>query len=176
MSKKLIYGVGVNDADYNVTRSEYTGITLPSGRKQTKIVWRCPFYQKWDNMLARGYSHKYHEKHPTYKDCIVYEEWLTFSNFRKWMLTQDWEDKHLDKDYLFESNKVYSPDTCIFVVQLVNNFIEDRGATRGKYLLGACLPKGRSELANSEYVTDDRVGQFLLHRYENYSIVEDHIK
>lgn len=127
---KLVCGVGINDSETKVQQYE-------SG----KLVWICPFYLKWRSMLQRCYCQKLHEKHPSYIECSVCEEWLTFSNFREWMKSKNWQDKHLDKDLLIEGNKVYSPDTCIFVSGKVNNFTIDRAAKRGDYLIGVCWNK-----------------------------------
>ena len=96
MSKKLVQGIGVNDSDYIVKKFE-SYINL-NGDKKRRLIWVCPFYQKWGSMLTRCYSEKYQERHPTYKDCTVCEEWTTFSNFKKWMQGQDYQGKHLDKD------------------------------------------------------------------------------
>lgn len=49
--KTLIFGVGINDADY-VTRST----KVVDGHQKTN--WRCPFYQAWSNMLERSYCPK----------------------------------------------------------------------------------------------------------------------
>ena len=124
-NSKLVYGVGVNDADYVVTENE-----------NGKIVWRCNYYQAWKDMLARSYSDKYKQKNPTYNGTTVCEEWHSFMNFRSWMIQQDWKGKELDKDILFEGNKVYSPTTCVFVDKLVNSFLLDCAAARGKWPLG----------------------------------------
>lgn len=43
---KLVYVVGVNDADYNVTEN-----ALVDGK--WKIVWICSFYSTWRDMLKR---------------------------------------------------------------------------------------------------------------------------
>lgn len=128
-SSKLLYGVGINDADYVISKKEKIG-------GKWKITWRCPFYTRWAEMLRRGYSERFHERYPTYKDCVVTKSWLTFSNFKSWMLLQDWENKHLDKDLLLEGNKIYCPSVCIFVDQRVNLFINERLNCRGEYLLG----------------------------------------
>lgn len=132
--KKLIYGVGINDADYVVQIFETIGYA--DGKRKRKLVWVCPYYQAWVNMLARCYSAKYQERRPTYKGCTVSEDWLTFSNFKGWMKEQNFEGMHLDKDLLFEGNKIYSPETCVFVSPLVNTFFSDRGAARGEWLIG----------------------------------------
>ena len=211
--RKLICGVGVNDADYVVQVKEVTEGRYKSGAKKAKVVWRCPYYTKWVSMLRRCYSAKYHASRPTYKGCTVCDEWLTFSNFRGWMITQEWEGKELDKDLLGRGSKVYSPNTCVFIPREVNTFITNNtGNNRQGYLIGATCsqPSGKftsqcsgqkqhhigmfdseleahfawkkrkhelsCQLANSEYVTDERVKQILLHKYENYTILEDHIK
>lgn len=122
---KRVYGVGINDAEYPVQR-------FVNG----KLVFKCPFYSVWKSMLERGYSNKFKSTHPTYKDATVCEEWHRFSSFKNWMETQDWEDKALDKDILYPDNMVYSPNTCCFVPQAVNNFLTDRRRYRGAFPLG----------------------------------------
>ena len=99
------------------------------------------FYSKWKGVLARCYSDKYLDRQPTYQGCSVYEEWLTFSNFRKWMEVQNWENRDLDKDFLIEGNKIYSPSTCVFIPDKVNSFILTGKAKRGQYPLGVNYQK-----------------------------------
>lgn len=125
----LIYGIAVNDADY-VTQARVNG-------KRTI----CPFYSRWKNMLDRCYSANYHERLPTYIGCTVCSEWLSFSNFKLWMQTKDWQDKHLDKDLLIQGNKIYSPETCLFVSGDINSLLLDNGRVRGDYPLGVCKYK-----------------------------------
>ncbi len=125
MGKKLVYGVGVNDADYPVSPR------VVGGRAT------CPFYAKWHGMIKRCYSEVYHAKKPTYSECIVCDEWLIFSNFKKWMEHQDWQGKQLDKDLLFRDNKVYSPDKCCFVTERTNSFLTDCAAARHVNLIGS---------------------------------------
>lgn len=111
--KSLVYGVGINDADYMVTR--YKNIN-----KKKQTIWRCPVYKAWVNMLRRCYSSSLKKMYPTYKDASVCKEWHTFSNFREWMIAQDFQGKALDKDILFSGNKLYSPETCVFVSAKTN--------------------------------------------------------
>lgn len=136
--RKLVCGVGVNDADYVVVKY---GIAEVNGVRKRRQVWVCPYYRVWANMLKRCYSVKYQEQKPTYAGCTVSEEWLTFRSFKNWMETQDFEGKQLDKDILTKGNKVYSSDTCVFVTQVVNMFTTDRGNDRGKWLLGVSWHK-----------------------------------
>ena len=131
---KKIHGIGINDADYVI--SKYKTVGYSNGRQTQTLMWRCPFYIVWSSMLKRCYSLKFHQSYPTYKGCMVCEEWKLFSNFKSWMEKQDWEGNQLDKDLLVKGNKLYSPDTCVFVSTTVNNFILDAAAIRGEYLIG----------------------------------------
>lgn len=132
--RKLVYGVGRNDADYAVRKFETIGCV--NGKQKQKLVWVCPYYRTWYSMLSRCYSIKSQNRRPTYKGCSVSDDWLTFSVFKRWMEKQGWEGKQLDKDLLFEGNKVYSAETCVFVTRMVNTFVCDGGAARGEWLIG----------------------------------------
>ena len=123
--RKGVAGIGINDADY------VTGYTGENGTTVT-----CPFYSTWAGMLERVYSNKFHKRSPTYLGCTVEESWKTFSNFRKWMQSQDWKGKALDKDLLVQGNKHYGPDTCVFVDRQVNSLTILRGNARGSLPLG----------------------------------------
>ena len=129
--KRLVYGVGINDADYPVSRYE----TVDGKRRQ---LWVCPFYQSWLNIFKRVYNKNVHG---TYKDCSVDEQWHHFTRYKAWMESQKWQGNELDKDILVQGNKVYSPDTCVFVPQYVNKFLTDSGATRGVYPQGVYFHK-----------------------------------
>ena len=141
-NKKLVCGIGLNDADYAVTKHETIEV---NGVRKQKLVWMCLYYQAWKNMLMRCYSARWQERYPTYAGCTVAEDWLTFSVFRNWMRKQDWKGNQLDKDLLFEGNKVYGAGTCVFVTQAVNKFTIDSGASRGEWLIGAYWEKDRKK-------------------------------
>lgn len=136
---RLVFGVGVNDADYVTQKFETIGYV--NGVRKQKLVWYCPYYRTWTHMLERCYSTRYQERNPTYAGCSVSKEWLRFSNFKRWMERQDFEGMQLDKDLLPEDNKVYSPETCVFVTRAVNLFTTDCGAARGGWLIGVCWNK-----------------------------------
>ena len=81
-------------------------------------------YQCWRSMLERCYSEAYQKRQPTYKDCVVCDEWLCYANFKKWYENNVYniEDKlELDKDILIKGNKIYSPNNCIFVLKIINS-------------------------------------------------------
>lgn len=130
----MIFGVGINDS-----------LTPVSHRKRVDgryvSLWVCPFYSSWASMLSRCYSKKIKSKHPTYNECIVSDEWKRFSSYKKWMEGEKWQGMHLDKDILVPGNKVYGPDTCVFVSQKLNKFITDSGFTRGQYPIGVDLDR-----------------------------------
>lgn len=129
--RKLIHGIGINDAWY---------ITQPLVEGKN---YRCPYYIRWKCMLKRSYSEKDMESSPTYNGVSVCKEWHVFSTFRQWMAQQDWEGKQLDKDIILPDNKVYSPETCVFVSRNINNLLLDSGKSRGKYKQGVYLDHGK---------------------------------
>lgn len=82
-------------------------------------------YSIWSSILSRCYNEKERHKYSAYIDCIVCDEWLNFQTFAKWFDdnyydVDDGKRMHIDKDILIKGNKVYSPDTCIFVPQRFN--------------------------------------------------------
>lgn len=186
MSKKLVFGVGINDANYVISVKESIGLT--DGKRKQKLIWICPFYQTWTDMLKRGYHSPYKETYPTYKDVFVNEEWHLFSNFKGWMEQQKWEDEYgsklqLDKDILFKNNKEYSKEKCIFVPRHINMFLLDREHDRGDWPVGVSLNKatnkfvaycsnGKGKNINLGYFTDPNEAHLAWKSYKNKLAVE----
>ena len=141
--RRPVYGVGINDSDY-LTSIEVKG----------KVVC-CRFYTVWKSMLSRCYSRVFKMKNKSYEECTTCNEWLTFSTFKAWMKTKDWKGKQLDKDILVPGNKIYGPESCIFVKKSINNLLirEERDDSssigvsynkrRGKYASN-CKESGKS--------------------------------
>jgi hypothetical protein len=144
---KKVYGKGVNDSESPVQlRSPNT----------LKVVWRCPFYTRWANMLKRCYSEAALRKRPLYRGVEVCEAWLIFSIFKAWMQTQDWEGLHLDKDILGDG-QLYSPETCVFISSEMNSFIK---SSKNQFN----LPEGVSRNTSGgiyAHITIDRVNNYL---------------
>jgi hypothetical protein len=142
--KGSVCGIGINDANYKVIiKSELPKV---GGKRKRLTVWTCPYYMKWQNMLSRITLYGSDENKPTYKNCKICDEWKYFSNFKRWVDEQpnrDWQTCHLDKDLLVDGNKLYSPETCVFVDAKINSFIVHRDALRGECLLGVDIHKGK---------------------------------
>lgn len=103
-----VHGVGyMGDGDY---KASING-------KNTKP------YKVWIGMLERCYDTKCHKRCPTYAGCTVASEWHNFQNFTAWFDENYIDGCELDKDIKVKGNKVYSPDTCVFVSQ-ADNVIE----------------------------------------------------
>lgn len=121
---RLVSGLGINDLDYAVA-------AVINGKQE-----RCPFYFRWKHMLTRC-SDTYKEKdRGVYADKEVHPEWLRASNFKSWMENQHWQGYDLDKDILVPGNKIYGPDTCVFIPQWLNKVVICADKARGKYPLG----------------------------------------
>lgn len=82
-------------------------------------------YQNWTCMIRRCYDEKLKERYSAYYgDCFVCEEWHNFQNFARWWNENIYrvgtERMHLDKDILFDGNRMYSPNTCVISPQRIN--------------------------------------------------------
>ena len=142
---KLVYGWGINDSTSPVVKTVRIG-------DKWKIVWACPYYAKWSKVIIRTKCSKWKATHPTYEACTVCDEWKYFSNFKKWVDSQpnkDWQNCELDKDLLFEGNKHYSPQTCVFLPKKVNSFLLTNEHIRGQCLIGVCQKKSNNKFQAS---------------------------
>ncbi len=80
-------------------------------------------YQCWNDMLKRCYSEVRQKINPTYIGCTVCNDWLNFQVFAEWYYNNypnDGGKYDLDKDIKIDGNKVYSPETCLFVSHFEN--------------------------------------------------------
>lgn len=149
---KVAYGVGY------IGEGEYTVFI---DKKHTLA------YKYWYGMLMRCYDKELHEKEPTYKGCIVCEEWLNFQNFAKWFdenyYEVDGQRMQLDKDILNKGNKLYSPETCVFVPQRINNLFTKNNKKRGTYPIGVTFEDRRNKFKSSccIYVNNKTYNKFL---------------
>lgn len=77
-------------------------------------------YDMWRRMFDRCYS----GKQPAYDDCEVCEEWWNFQNFAKWYREHYYEipgqNMQVDKDWLRVGNRIYCPENCCIVPQIIN--------------------------------------------------------
>ena len=122
-------------------------------------------YNTWHNMLERCYNPKYQEKYPTYKDCEVCESWHNFQAFAEWY-NDNYYQIHgevmcLDKDILIKGNKIYSPETCVFVPEKINLLFIKSDNSRGNNPIGAHqLPSGNYEVRCNNGEESDYLGRF----------------
>lgn len=147
--KRLIYGVLYNSGGKYKSRNN-------------NIVTRA--YRTWNDMGRRCYSPKYHMLQPTYSDCSVDPRFHDFQDFAHWFYNHKYayESYQLDKDILFDGNKVYSPATCCFVPQVLNSLLNDCEAIRGDLPQGVSLRKdtGKYRVIFSVKGELRRLGQF----------------
>ena len=115
-------------------------------------------YKVWTSMLTRCYE-KNEDRNPTYDDCYVCDEWKYYDNFKKWYNENFYEIDNkkmcLDKDILSKGNKVYSPDTCVFVPSVINLLFVRSQKTRGEFPIGVSRSKGDKFRASISISTED---------------------
>lgn len=122
-NRKLIFGVGIMDLD--------GGYAACDGKTTAK-----PAYRSWMNMLARSYSEKVKARRRRYVGVTVCDEWLLFSNFKAWWDKNHVDGWYLDKDILVPGNRQYSPQTCVYVPQVINGFLNVGSAENSQYPIG----------------------------------------
>lgn len=109
-----VYNIGIIGDEEKVSKD---GILLDS-------------YKSWFNMFRRCYDTKFLKREPSYIRCEVSKEWIYYKNFKIWynenFYKVDDEEMNLDKDILMKGNKIYSPNTCIFVPKKINAIFTKR--------------------------------------------------
>lgn len=99
-------------------------------------------------MMNRCYGDKHKYSQYSYKGCTVCEEWHNYQNFAKWYEDNYYnceEELELDKDIIIYGNKLYSPETCLFVPKLVNTSYR---YSMNEIVRIACVDKYRNKLPN----------------------------
>ena len=109
-SRKLIYGVGIND------------VMIP-GFIHTRT------YRTWSGIIRRTDMRdpKFiaEERNQCYIDCTLDPRWFKLSVFKEWIEQwNDYENKEIDKDILILDNKIYGPETCLMVRPTINTFFK----------------------------------------------------
>ncbi len=67
----------------------------------------------------------------------------------------------IDKDILNKGNKIYSPETCVFVPQNINSLFVKRDKSRGNDPIGTNqLPSGNYEVRCNNGEESDYLGRF----------------
>lgn len=124
----------------NVFYPEVYGVGFIGDEKSLNDVCITKSYYTWKNMIERCYCESSLKNYPTYTECTVIKEWHNYSNFKVWFDKNYYELEsqvtNLDKDILHKGNKLYSPETCIFVPQRINNLFPKSDKSRGLYPVG----------------------------------------
>jgi len=104
--------------------------------------------QLWENIKNRCEYLPYKDpvRFANYIDVDCCPEWKDFQNFAQWFESvagngyfhEGW---HLDKDLLVKNNKIYSPETCVFLPEGINKALSTRSRDRGQFPAGLCYGK-----------------------------------
>ena len=93
-------------------------------------------YQNWISMIRRCYDPQRKNVYAAYYgSCETCEEWHNFQTFGEWYENNYYqvgnERMHIDKDILFQGNRIYSPETCLIVPQRINMLFVNKPNKRG---------------------------------------------
>lgn len=104
-----VYGVG------------FIGVGKYLTKQNGKIT---EYYESWRGALRRSYDKKFHKKCATYVGCSVDSRWHNYQDFCAWADKQVFFSGYkLDKDLLVRGNKIYGPDTCVYLPNELNCII-----------------------------------------------------
>lgn len=144
---KLVYGHGINDFDGHIS-------------VKGKHIYE---YKIWKAMLRRCYSDGFKIKRPTYKNCVVDSELLSFNNFYNFIrgvygfsyIDRNGKNFHLDKD-LLGCGSLYSRDTICFIPLEINVFLTNKKAVDGDYPIGVLFHKASGKLISQITINGKR--------------------
>lgn len=164
--KKRVYHIDGNNSNSRysnlvyVSQSELNALRKGDisvgdlGRAQEYVPFlnssRMKAKRLWNDMYSRCYNEKFHERQTQYKGCCICDYWMEDrERFYAWVeenyYTVGNEPMDLDKDILFKGNKVYSPETCVFVPHAINTLFLDCKKVRGKCPVGVHYDKGKGK-------------------------------
>ena len=111
-----------------------------------------PIYFAWYTMAQRTTDPKYQAKRPTYKGTWVCEEWKLFSNFLNWCLENGYrKGLQLDKDIIDIGNKCYSPDSCVFVNNALNQLLTHKQSSNSGLPIGVVCSEDKGYKRKKPY-------------------------
>ena len=139
-------------------------------------------FELWRRMLYRCSEH-YQNNRETYKGVKCCDYFKSYQNFAKWFEDNYYEVEgermHLDKDWLVKGNKIYSPETCVFVPHSINGLIVGNDKNRGDTPIGVSKLKNfyRARLKKQDHevhlgLFDSPVEAFKIYKKAK----EQHIK
>lgn len=130
--------------EYYNSKGLYKTRHSPPSNKKTK---EC---QLWENIRNRCeyLPFKDETRFGKYAGIDSCPEWKDFQNFAKWFFSvkelgyfhEGWQ---LDKDLLLKGNKIYSPQTCVFLPEDINKSLNTKSRTRGELPMGLSYAKDR---------------------------------
>jgi len=132
---------------------------------------RSPHYKRWMDMLKRCYSEKHQQQYPSYRQVSVCNEWHNFQNFASWF--EETYKPHmrgwaLDKDIFSRETKTYSPETCCFVPEDINNLFTTKQSRKHSH-----LPLGVTYSRSGKKYVAQMTKNGRTNRFGSYGNVEE---
>lgn len=107
-------------------------------------------YDLWYSMLSRCKISK------SYINCSVCDEWMIYSNFKKWFDKNYIEGYAMDKDLFSNGNKLYSPDTCCFIPVRLNSLLALSKKKTNNMPLGVYSSKTKTTRYRSHFIHNSK--------------------
>jgi len=134
--------------------------------KDIPIIYRC-----WLQMINRSCSVNFKNLCNTYIKVTVDKRFHNFQNFIEWYYQNYYqfpnEMMSLDKDILIKNNKIYSPDTCIFVPQRINILFIKCDKVRGDLPIGVFYSNGCNKYISELRISIPKTKNLFLGTFSN---------
>lgn len=136
----------VNTPDFK----NLNGLWVKSHTPEFKTEHVTYLYQTWCKICVRCSANGYYQKKkPSYIGCT--NAFGSYQSFCEWAVEQvgygNFEDNGeswaLDKDLLYRGNKIYGPDTCVFIPREINSVLVNPRLLKRDLPLGVYKRPGR---------------------------------
>lgn len=142
------------------------------GNKKTKAC------QLWENIRNRCeyLPVKDEIRFGKYSDVDSCSEWKDFQNFAEWFnqvnlsgyFHEGWQ---LDKDLLIKGNKIYSPESCVFLPEGINKALQTKSRVRGELPIGLSYAKKKKQNIVVAFVCKEP--EYTVRAYLPSSMIEE---
>lgn len=124
-------------------------------------------YHTWRGMLRRCYQDN-GEAQTYYGIITVCPEWFCYANYEKWYDKNYVEGYEIDKDFTSPNSKIYSPETCSFIPNVINAIMGKKKFNTVRKHKG--LPVGVSyHIRDEKYTSQCYDGNKLQHFGYHYT-------
>lgn len=135
--------------------------------------YHTPAYEVWSSKIKNCYGNT--KMSHVYQDVTFCQEWLCFQVFAKWFYEQVriyGKGGFVDKDLLFLGNKIYSPETCVYIPPAVNSLFTGASGNINGVHFDNTKKKWVAQIQNGLLCSNGKKRQTYLGMYVDKSLAD----